>query len=418
MGSITERLKKIFDPFKKDPTPYRSDYLGVTMSGRPERPRLTGGNERTMITSIYNRIAVDVAQIDFRHVKKNEEGQIKSFEDSELQQRLSLDANLDQQARELIQDFVLTMLDSGTGCMAPITTDVDYELTDSYKIYEIRTGDIIEWKPQHVKLSCYYEKDGRRHDLVYRKENVVIVENPFYAVMNAPNSTLRRLVSKLSILDEIDSKCNSNKLDLIIQLPYSIKSPAKRALADSRMQDITDQLNSSEYGIAYIDSTEHITQLNRSVENKLLNQVQYLTELLMSQLGITQGILDGSADEATMNNYYTRIIEVIVDRIAVEMSRKWISKTARSQGQTIAYFRNPFKLVPISQIPDMADKLTRNEIVSTNEIRPMLGLLPSNQEGADELRNKNLNKPEDDSQNSEVSKDVNNNVKEEDGQNE
>ena len=372
----------------RDPT-YRQD-LGPSYYYRPDRPRFTRGNERSIVTSVYNRIALDVSAISIQHVRLDENGRFLYTIDSDLNKCLTLDANIDQTGRAFLQDAVMSMLDEGCVALVPVETDVDPNDTDSYKIFSIRTGKIVEWRPQHVKVRVYDERTGRKEDITISKSSVAIVENPLYAVINEPNSTMQRLIRKLSLLDVTDEQTASGKLDLIIQLPYIIKTEARRQQAEQRRKDIEMQLAGSKYGIAYTDGTEHITQLNRSVENNLMKQVEYLTSMLYSQLGITQTILDGTADEKTMINYYTRTIEPIVSSIVDEMKRKFLTKTARSQRQSIEFFRDPFKLVPVNDIAEIADKFTRNEILTSNEIRQIVGMKPSNDPKADELINSNI----------------------------
>ena len=386
---VLDRLRHGWNAFmNRDPT-YRQD-LGPSYYYRPDRPRFTRGNERSIVTSVYNRIALDVSAISIQHVRLDENGRFLSTIDSDLNKCLTLDANIDQTGRAFLQDAVMSMLDEGCVALVPVETDVDPNDTDSYKIFSIRTGKIVEWRPQHVKVRVYDERTGRKEDITISKSSVAIVENPLYAVINEPNSTMQRLIRKLSLLDVTDEQTASGKLDLIIQLPYIIKTEARRQQAEQRRKDIEMQLAGSKYGIAYTDGTEHITQLNRSVENNLMKQVEYLTSMLYSQLGITQTILDGTADEKTMINYYTRTIEPIVSSIVDEMKRKFLTKTARSQRQSIEFFRDLFKLVPVNDIAEIADKFTRNEILTSNEIRQIVGMKPSNDPKADELINSNI----------------------------
>ena len=386
---VLDRLRHGWNAFmNRDPT-YRQD-LGPSYYYRPDRPRFTRGNERSIVTSVYNRIALDASAITIQHVRLDENGRFLSTIDSDLNKCLTLDANIDQTGRAFLQDAVMSMLDEGCVALVPVETDVDPNDTDSYKIFSIRTGKIVEWRPQHVKVRVYDERTGRKEDITLSKSSVAIVENPLYAVINEPNSTMQRLIRKLSLLDVTDEQTASGKLDLIIQLPYIIKTEARRQQAEQRRKDIEMQLAGSKYGIAYTDGTEHITQLNRSVENNLMKQVEYLTSMLYSQLGITQTILDGTADEKTMINYYTRTIEPIVSAIVDEMKRKFLTKTARSQRQSIEFFRDPFKLVPVNDIAEIADKFTRNEILTSNEIRQIVGMKPSNDPKADELINSNI----------------------------
>lgn len=386
---VLDRLRHGWNAFmNRDPT-YTQD-LGPSYYYRPDRPRFTRGNERSIVTSVYNRIALDASAITIQHVRLDENGRFLSTIDSDLNKCLTLDANIDQTGRAFLQDAVMSMLDEGCVALVPVETDVDPNDTDSYKIFSIRTGKIVEWRPQHVKVRVYDERTGRKEDITISKSSVAIVENPLYAVINEPNSTMQRLIRKLSLLDVTDEQTASGKLDLIIQLPYIIKTEARRQQAEQRRKDIEMQLAGSKYGIAYTDGTEHITQLNRSVENNLMKQVEYLTSMLYSQLGITQTILDGTADEKTMINYYTRTIEPIVSSIVDEMKRKFLTKTARSQRQSIEFFRDPFKLVPVNDIAEIADKFTRNEILTSNEIRQIVGMKPSNDPKADELINSNI----------------------------
>lgn len=386
---VLDRLRHGWNAFmNRDPT-YAQD-LGPSYYYRPDRPRFTRGNERSIVTSVYNRIALDASAITIQHVRLDENGRFLSTIDSDLNKCLTLDANIDQTGRAFLQDAVMSMLDEGCVALVPVETDVDPNDTDSYKIFSIRTGKIVEWRPQHVKVRVYDERTGRKEDITLSKSSVAIVENPLYAVINEPNSTMQRLIRKLSLLDVTDEQTASGKLDLIIQLPYIIKTEARRQQAEQRRKDIEMQLAGSKYGIAYTDGTEHITQLNRSVENNLMKQVEYLTSMLYSQLGITQTILDGTADEKTMINYYTRTIEPIVSSIVDEMKRKFLTKTARSQRQSIEFFRDPFKLVPVNDIAEIADKFTRNEILTSNEIRQIVGMKPSNDPKADELINSNI----------------------------
>ena len=390
---VLDRLRHGWNAFmNRDPT-YRQD-LGPSYYYRPDRPRFTRGNERSIVTSVYNRIALDASAITIQHVRLDENGRFLSTIDSDLNKCLTLDANIDQTGRAFLQDAVMSMLDEGCVALVPVETDVDPNDTDSYKIFSIRTGKIVEWRPQHVKVRVYDERTGRKEDITISKSSVAIVENPLYAVINEPNSTMQRLIRKLSLLDVTDEQTASGKLDLIIQLPYIIKTEARRQQAEQRRKDIEMQLAGSKYGIAYTDGTEHITQLNRSVENNLMKQVEYLTSMLYSQLGITQTILDGTADEKTMLNYYTRTIEPIVSAIVDEMKRKFLTKTARTQRQSIEFFRDPFKLVPVNNIAEIADKFTRNEIMTSNEIRQIVGMKPSDDPKADELINSNISQPE------------------------
>ena len=393
------RLKHAWNAFlNRDPTQFfQNDGPGYTY--RPDRPRLTGGNERSIVTSVYNRIALDVASINVRHVRLNESNQFIEEIDSGLNSCLSLEANIDQTGRAFIQDTVMSMLDEGCVAIVPVETTLDPEITGSYDIDSLRTAKIVQWYPSKIKVRIYNDKTGQKQDVVLPKNIVAIVENPLYAVINEPNSTMQRLIRKLNLLDVVDEQSSAGKLDLIIQLPYVVKTEARRAQAEQRRQDIVDQLSGSKYGIAYTDGTERITQLNRPVENNLMKQIEYLTTMLYSQLGITQGIMDGTADEKTMLNYYNRTSEPIVAAVVDEMKRKFLTKTARSQRQSIIFFRDPFKLVPVSELAEIADKFTRNEIMTSNEIRPIVGLKPSKNPKADELKNKNIRSPNEDNVN-------------------
>lgn len=389
--SFSSRLKHSWNAFmNRDPTTYQKN-RGTSSYYRPDRPRLSRGNERSIVTSVYNRIALDVAAIDIRHVKLDENGRYESDIESGFNSCMSLGANIDQTGRAFIQDVVMSMFDEGCVALVPVDTTLDPTLTGSYDINSIRTGKIIEWYPRDVKVKVYNDRTGQKEEVIVPKSIVAIIENPLYAVINEPNSTMQRLVRKLNLLDSIDEQSGSGKLDLIIQLPYVIKSKARKEQAEERRKDIENQLSGSKYGIAYTDGTEHITQLNRPVENNLMKQIEYLTSMLYSQLGITTSILDGTADDKTMLNYYNRTIEPIVSAIVDEMKRKFLTKTARSQNQSIMYFRDPFKLVPVAELAEISDKLTRNEIATSNEMRQVIGWRPSKDPGADELRNKNLN---------------------------
>lgn len=390
--TIGSRFKNAWNAFfSRDPTPI-FDNSGNSSSYRPDRYRPTRGNERSIITAINNRIAIDVAAIPIRHVRLDEDGGYLNTIDSGLNNCLNLEANLDQTGRAFIQDAVLSMLDEGCVALVPTVTDVNPDYTDSYDIYEIRTGKITEWYPKKVKVEVYNDNSGRKEQIIRPKRKVAIIENPMYSVMNEPNSTMQRLIRKLKLLDAVDEQSSSGKLDLIIQLPYVVKTETRRQQAENRRKEIEEQLTGSKYGIAYTDGTERITQLNRAVENNLLKQVEYLTSMLFSQLGITQTILDGTADEKTILNYRNRIIEPILSAIVDAMKVRFITKTARTQGQSISFFMEPFKLVPVSEIAEIADKFTRNEIMTSNEIRQIVGMKPSSAPQADELRNKNLNR--------------------------
>lgn len=388
--ALMDRLKHAWNTFKnKDPTQVNWN-IGPSYGYRPDRMRYTRGNERSIVTAVYNRIAMDVAAVNLKHIRLDENDRYKETIDSGLNNCLSVEANLDQTGRAFIQDLVASMLDEG--CVAAVPTDADDEPEDSgnFKVYTLRTGKILEWYPRHVKVEVYNEQEGQRQQIIIPKSTVPLIENPMYSVMNEPNSIYQRLVRKLTLLDVVDEQTSSGKLDLIIQLPYIIKTEARREQAEKRRKNIEKQLSEGKYGIAYTDGTERITQLNRPVENNLMKQIEYLTSMFFSQLGITQSILDGTADEKTMLNYYNRTIEPILSAIADEMKRKFLTPTARSQKQTIAYFRDPFKLVPVNDIAEIADKFTRNEIMTSNEIRQVIGMKPSSDPNADVLRNKNL----------------------------
>ena len=389
--SFGSRIKNAWNAFlNRDPTVNYQD-VGISYSYRPDRPRFTRGNERSIVTSVYNRIALDVSSIDIRHVRLDENNRFLSFINSGLNTCLSLETNIDQTGRAFIQDVVMSMFDEGSVAIVPVDTSRNPNETDSYDILSMRTGQILEWFPRHVRVRVYNDRTGQKEDIVLSKETVAIIENPLYAVINEPNSTMQRLIRKLNLLDAVDEQTSSGKLDLIIQLPYVIKTEARRQQAEKRRRDIEDQLSGSKYGIAYTDGTERITQLNRPVENNLMKQIEYLTSMLYSQLGITTAILDGTADEKTMLNYNNRTIEPIVSAIVDEMKRKFLTKTARSQLQSITFFRDPFRLVPVNDLAEIADKFTRNEIMSANEIRQIVGMKPSDDPKADELRNSNIN---------------------------
>ena len=388
------RLKHAFNAFmNRDPT-YGQGSIGPGYSMRPDRSRLTRGNERSIVTSIYNRIAIDVAAININHCRVDENQRLVENIDSTLNTCLNLEANIDQTGRAFMQDVVMSLLDEGCVAIVPVETSIDPAVSSSYDIWSMRTGKILEWHPEHVRVRVYNEKTGCREDITVPKKTVAIVENPLYAVMNEPNSTMQRLIRKLNLLDAVDEQSGSGKLDMIIQLPYVIKTEARRKQADKRIKDIEDQLKGP-YGIAYTDGTEKIVQLNRPIENNLMKQIEYLTNMLYSQLGITQTVLDGTADEQTMLNYYSRTIEPIISAIVDEMKRKFLTKTARTQMQTIKFFRDPFRLVPVGNIAEIADKFTRNEILTSNEIRQIIGMKPSDDPKADQLINSNLNQPED-----------------------
>ena len=391
--SVGSRFKNAWNAFRnREPTKVFQD-IGYGYSYRPDRFHLTRGNERSIVTSVYNRIALDVAAIDIRHVQLDAEGRFCDVVQSGLNNCLSTEANLDQTGRAFIQDAVMSMMDEGCIAIVPVDTDDDPDDTTGYQILSMRVGRIRDWYPKHIRVELYNEETGRKQDIVVPKSTVAIVENPLYAVINEPNSTMQRLIRKLNLLDAVDEQSSSGKLDLIIQLPYVIKTEARRKQAEKRRKDIEQQLAGSKYGIAYTDGTERITQLNRSLENNLMKQIEYLTSMLYSQLGITQSILDGTADDKTMLNYYNRTIEPIIAAIVDEMKRKFLSKTARSQNKSIKFFRDPFKLVPVADLAEISDKFTRNEIATSNEIRQVIGWKPSDDPKADELRNSNLSQP-------------------------
>lgn len=393
---LLNRLQHSWNAFmNRDPTAYYNNAGGNYYTCRPDRIRLTRGNERSIVTSIYNRIALDVTSIDIKHCRLDDNDRFIEIIDSGLNNCLNLEANIDQTGRAFIQDIVMSMLDEGCVAMVPVDTTVNPSITGSYDILSMRTGKILEWYPAHVRVKIYNDRTGNYEELILPKSTVGIVENPLYAVMNEPNSTLQRLVKKLNLLDAIDEQSGSGKLDLIIQLPYTVRSEARRQQANERRADIESQLINSKYGIAYADATERITQLNRSVDNNLMSQIEYLTSMLYSQLGITQGILDGTANEQTQLNYLTRTIYPIVSVIVDEMKRKFLTKTARSQNQSICYFRDPFKLVPVNNIAEIADKFTRNEIATSNEMRQVIGMKPSKDPKADQLVNSNISQPKD-----------------------
>lgn len=391
--SIFERLQHGWNAFmNKDPTAGIHYNTGPSYSYRPDRPRVTRGNERTIVNAIISRIAIDAANISIQHVKLDDNNRYIETLSTGLNYCLSVEANIDQTARALIQDIVISMLDEGVVAVVPVDTSSDPNNNASYDIYSMRTAKILEWYPKHIKVRIYNDRTGQKEDVMVLKRNAAIIENPLFSVMNEPNSTAQRLIRKLSLLDAIDEQSGAGKLDLIIQLPYSIRTEGRRAQAEERRKSIEEQLAGTKYGIAYTDATEHITQLNRSVDNNLMKQIEYLTSMLHSQLGITTSIMDGSADTVTLNNYYTRLIEPIVAAIVDEFNRKFLNKTVRAQKQSIRYFRDAFKLMSVNEIADAADAMTRNEIMSSNEFRQIIGLKPSKDPRADELRNKNLNK--------------------------
>ena len=373
----------------KDPTTNYM-YLGPGSHYRPDRFRYSRGNERSIITAIFNRIAMDAAQMDMQHVKLDKDDCFVEMIDSNLNNCLTVEANIDQTARAFKQDAVASMLDEGVVALVPMDVEDDITSEDTFDIYTMRTAEIVEWFPKHVRVRVYNEETGIREEVILPKAIVCIIENPLHAIVNEPNSTVQRLIRKLNLLDSVDEQTSSGKLDLVIQLPYVVKTQTRKDQAEQRRRDIEAQLTGSKYGIAYIDGTERVTQLNRPVENNLMKQVEYLTSLAYSQLGITQEIMNGTADDKTMMNYYSRTIEPILAAIVDEMKRKWITKSKRKNKESIAFFRDPFKLVPVNDIAEIADKLTRNEIASSNEIRQKIGFKPSKDPNADVLRNKNL----------------------------
>lgn len=392
---LRERAKRAWNVFmnNRDPTNESYSSTGPGYTYRPDRTRFTRGNERSIVTAVFNRIAIDTAALNINHVRLDDDDRFKEIIDSPLNNCLSFEANVDQSGRALIQDIVMSMCDEGCVAVTPVDTDDDPNDTSSYVIKTMRVGKIVEWRPRHVKIRVYNDRTGYKEEVVVPKSEVAIIENPLYSIMNEPSSTMQRLVRKLNLLDAIDEQSGSGKLDLIIQLPYVIKTETRRRQAEDRRKDIEMQLAGSKYGIAYTDGTERITQLNRPVENNLMKQIEYLTSMLYSQLGITQSIMDGSADEQTMLNYHTRTIEPIVSAIVDELKRKFLTKTARSQKQSIMFFRDPFKLMPVNTIAESADKLTRNEIMTSNEIRQKIGLKPSSDPKADQLINSNISQP-------------------------
>lgn len=394
MGSFTDRLKHAWNAFQgKEPLGFPYQNLGSSYGVRPDRPYLRLGGERTIIAAIYNRIAVDVAAINIQHVRLDQNDRFLEEIHSGLDDCLTVQANIDQSGRQFIEDVVISMLDEGVVALVPVDTDINPLTTNGYDILSMRVGKIQQWFPEHVQVLVYNEKTGQKQEVILPKSKVAIVENPLYTVMNSPNSTLRRLVHKLSLLDTVDEASSSGKLDMIIQLPYVIKTDARRAEAEKRRRQVEEQLSSSKYGVAYTDGTEKIVQLNRSLTNNLLDQIKYLQEQLYNQLGLTEDVLKGTGDEKVMLNYYNRTIEPILGAIADAMKRSFLTKTARTQGQSIMYFRDPFRLVPVADIAEIADKFTRNEILSSNEVRGIIGFKPVQDAAADQLRNKNIADP-------------------------
>lgn len=391
MANFLKHAWSIFNRSEKEKYDYGS--YGRGYFNRPDRPRLTRGNERSLVTAVLNRISMDAAAININHVRLDDNNRYLETIDSGLNNCLTLEANIDQTGRALIQDIVLSMLDEGCVAVVPTFADDPPSMNGTFKIRSLRTAKILEWKPEHIRIRIYNDKTGEKEEFFVAKKDVAIIENPFYAVINEPNSTMQRLMRKLSLLDVVDEQSSSGKLNMIIQLPYVIKSKARMAQAEVRRKQIENQLTESKFGIAYADGTERIIQLNRPLENNLMSQIEYLTNLLYSQLGITQAVLDGTANEQVLLNYHTRTIEPILSAITGEMKRKFLSRTARTQHQSIEFFRDPFRLVPVSSISEIADKFTRNEIMSSNEVRQIIGMKPSDNPEADELRNKNLSAP-------------------------
>lgn len=392
--TIASRLKKAWNVFlNRDPTVYQKNYYSSGSSYRPDVVRFTRGNERSIVTSVYNRIAIDASVVNIVHARLDDNDRFLEEIDDPLNNCLTLEANKDQTARAFRQDIFEVMMDKGVVAIVPVDLSDNPNTTGSHDILSMRAGEIVEWFPDKVRINVYNDITGRKEEVILDKSKVGIVQNPLYAVMNEPNSTLQRLIRKLNMLDVVDEQSSSGKLDLIIQLPYIIKTEARRQQAEQRRKDIEMQLSGSKYGIAYTDGTEHITQLNRSVENNLLKQVEYLQTMLYSQLGITTSVMDGTADEKTMLNYHNRTIEPMVSAVVDEMKRKFLTKTARSQKQSILMFRDPFKLVPVGEIAEMADKFTRNEIMTSNEFRQIVGMKPADDPRADELLNKNISQP-------------------------
>lgn len=402
--SFSSRLKHAWNAFINGDSSMCYSNYGYSSGYRRDRPRFSRGVDRTIISSVYNRIALDVSQITIQHVKLDDNGRYKETMDSKLNDCLTLEANIDQTAREFIQDLILTMFDEGCAAIVPVDTSDDILRTGSFDILSMRVGKIVEWFPRAVRINVYNDRTGEREEIVLPKERVAIIDNPFYCVMNESNSVVQRIIQKFRLLDAVDEYSSSGKLDLIIQLPYVIKTKVREDQAEQRRKLIENQLANSKYGIAYIDGTEHITQLNRSLENNFLTQIQYLVDLFYSQMGITSEVMNSTADEKTMLNYNTRTIEPIVSAIADNIKRKFLTKTARSQGQSIMFFKDPFKLVPVSDLAEIADKMTRNEIMTSNELRQVIGMKPSSDPSADELRNKNLSQPAENKQPSNVQK--------------
>lgn len=391
MGKITDRLKHAWNAFADDDDePNHFPQYGESLGMRSDRSRRSSSSDRSIVSSIYNRIGIDVASIGVRHVRMDDNNRYSEDVDSGLNECLTLEANIDQASRAFRQDIALTLFDKGVAAIVPVDTTISPEQTGGYDIKTLRVGTVVAWYPQHVRVSIYNDKNGKREEVTLSKKIVAIIENPLYSVMNEPNSTLQRLIRKLSLLDSVDEQASSGKLDLIIQLPYVIKSEARKNQAEQRRKDIEMQLKGSKYGIAYTDGTERITQLNRPAENNMLKQVEYLTNMLYGQLGLTESVFDGSADEKTMLNYHNRTIEPILSAITEAMKRTFLTKTARTQGQSIEAFRDPFKLVAIADLSEIADKFTRNEILSSNEVRSIIGFKPDKSTRSNELVNKNV----------------------------
>ncbi|MDU5951820.1 MAG: phage portal protein [Clostridiales bacterium] len=389
------RLKNAWNTFlNKDPTEKNSYYSYSSVSSfRPDRPRFTGGNERSIVTALFNRIALDAASVHIVHARLDDNSRMIEVIKSGLNECLTVEANIDQSGRELIQDIVQSMLDEGCVALVPVDTNLNPYKTDGFDILSLRVGKITQWYPLHIKVNLYNERVGKKEEIILPKKMVAIIENPLYSVINEPNSTMKRLIRKLSLLDMTDEHNSSGKLDLIIQLPYVIKNETRKEQAEKRRKDIENQLVGSKYGVAYTDGTERITQLNRPIDNNLMSQIEYLTSMLYSQLGITKAVLEGTASEAELTNYFNRTIEPILSAITDSMIRKFLTKTARTQKQSILFFRDPFKLLPVSNLAEVADKFTRNEIMSSNEFRQIVGLRPSDDPRADKLENKNIRNP-------------------------
>lgn len=399
MSSLAERARRAWNVFRgRDPTEYKANY-GPGYSIRPDKSYVRFGGERSIVNAVYNRIAIDVAEVDIEHVKKNNDGFYKETIDDDLNTCLTLSANIDQTGRNLIKDIVLSMFDEGSIAVVPVSTNGNIFREDNFKIYELRTAKIKQWFPKHIRVELYDDETGQKKEITVPKKNVAIIENPFYAVMNEPNSIGRRLISKLNLLDVIDEQLGAGKLDVIIQLPYVVKSPLKKQQAEARRKDLEEQLNNSKYGVAYADGTEKIIQLNRPLENNLMSQIEYLTTMFYSELGICEEILKGTADEKMMLNYRNNVLEPVLTAITDEMTRKWLSPTAITQGQRIFFIQNPFKLIPVANIADIADKFTRAQVLSSNEVRSIIGYKPVDDERANELSNPNLNKTDEQLQN-------------------